>query len=148
MVDRYLVLKAQETLGFLLREQLVHICHRVVVVGVADDVLHFLPVPFVTHLENHLLRAHLSEEVSDHRGVFGDISLVLRAFTVLNAQVIHHSDCEYALLEVLEFEHVFGICGQESLLDFAKFVGSCIGLKHVFAVDFKCTNGHDSWYAK
>ena len=68
-------------------------------------------------------------------------------FAVRNANIIDCADCEYALLEVLQFDHVFGIRSQVTLFNLVEPLGSCIGLQHVFVIDGVSTECHNTRYA-
>lgn len=86
-----------------------HLGHRAIVIGVRDYVLQLFLVAFVAKLEDNLLRTHLFHEVSDHGSVLRDSFLVLITLSVIDPDVINSADCEYSLLEVLQFDHILGV---------------------------------------
>ena len=116
--------------------------HRRVIVRVRHDLLELIRVALVTKLEHDLLRLNLTAKVADNCSVFGYCRFVILTFSIWNSYIIHCANCEYALLEILQLDHILRICREELIFRFSQLFRSFISLKYIFTINREASNAY------
>lgn len=120
---------------------------------IRNDVVEFVVVPFVTHLENDGLALEIFNYVFYQETIVYDLHtpcfcLLLFYEVGIVKYVVINTDGEHLLVEALQLDHILLVCAKVFLLSLDDSFGPLFVLRHILPINQIPANHYQRWYSK